>query len=208
MCAAPTPRRQRSYGDERRSINGVSEAGWGGEARFETERLVLRPYRQEDLEPFAAMNLDPEVMRYLGGPQPRAVTEERMLLANAEVRAGRTAMLAVERKADGVFLGAVGLSVVPWYPDQLQLGWRLAPAFHGQGYASEAAEHWLAHGFEGVGRAEIHAMADVPNRASIAVMERLGMRWVHDADHVDTDSGEEFRASLYVITLEEWRARR
>lgn len=186
----------------------MSEEGWGGEALFETERLVLRTFRRDDLEPAAAINADPEVMRYLGGPVSRAATEERMLEANAAVRAGRTAMQAVERREDGTFVGMVGLSVVPWYPDQLQLGWRLAPAFHGQGYATEAAERWLAHGFEDVGRDEVHAMADVPNRASIAVMERLGMHWVHDADHVDRDSGEEFRASLYVITLEEWRARR
>lgn len=180
--------------------------GWGGEVLFETERLVLRTFRREDLERAAAINADPEVMRYLGGPLSREVTEERMLDANAAVRAGRTAMQAVERRDDGAFLGMVGLSVVPWYPDQLQLGWRLAPAHHGQGYATEAAERWLAHGFEDVGRTEIHAMADVPNRASISVMERLGMRWVHDADHVDGD--EEFRASLYVITVDEWQASR
>lgn len=180
--------------------------GWGGEVLFETERLVLRTFRRADLEPAAAINADPEVMRYLGGPLSTAVTEARMLDANAAVRAGGTAMQAVERKDDGAFVGMVGLSVVPWYPDQLQLGWRLATAHHRRGYATEAAERWLAHGFEDVGRTEVHAMADVPNRASIAVMERLGMRWVHDADHVDGD--EEFRASLYVITIDEWRGRR
>lgn len=179
--------------------------GWGGDVIYETERLVLRTFRREDLAPAAAINADPEVMRYLGGPLTREVTEERMLDANAAVRAGRTAMQAVERREDGAFLGMVGLSVVSWYPDQLQLGWRLGPQHQGQGYATEAAARWLAHGFDVVGRDEVHAMADVPNLASIAVMERLGMRWVHDADHVDGD--EEFRASLYVITADEWRGR-
>ena len=188
-----------------RSVGGVSDDGWGGDALYETERLVLRPYRRADLDAFAAMNLDPDVMRYLGGPQSRDVTEAKMLAANADVRAGGTAMVAVERKEDGAFLGAVGLSVVPWYPDQLQLGWRLGPVHWGKGYATEAAERWLAHGFEVEGRDEIHAMADVPNRASRAVMERLGMRWVHDADHDDGD--EPFRAALYVIRRGEWRAR-
>lgn len=184
----------------------MSDDGWGGDTLFETERLVLRTFRREDLEPAVAMNLDPEVMRYLGGPQAAEVTEARMLDANAAVRAGGTAMQAVERRDDGAFVGMVGLSVVPWYPDQLQLGWRLRPEHHGRGYATEAAERWLAHGFEDVGREEIHAMADVPNRASIAVMERLGLHWVHDADHTQDD--EHFRASLYVITADEWRVSR
>lgn len=122
----------------------MGDDGWGGEVLFETERLVLRTFRREDLEPAAAMNADPDVMRYLGGPLRREVTEARMLEANAAVRAGRSAMQAVERREDGAFLGMVGLSVVHWYPDQLQLGWRLAPAFHGKGFATEAAERWLA----------------------------------------------------------------
>ena len=176
---------------------------WGGPPVMETERLVLRPYRREDVSIYAAISADPEVMRYLGGPKDPAYTEEQMAGSNDDLRRTGAGMVAVERREDGAFLGGVGLSVVPWYPDDLQLGWRLVPAHWGHGYATEAARAWLAHGVEVLGRDRITAMADVPNRRSLAVMERLGMARLHEVDL--TEDGERFRVAVYGLTAAAWR---
>lgn len=185
-------------------VNAVVDP-WGGPAVMETERLILRPYRHEDVGLYAAISSDPEVMRYLGGPRDPADTEEQMAGSNDDLRRTGAGMVAVERRDDGQFLGAVGLSVVPWYPDDLQLGWRLAPPHWGHGYATEAARAWLAHGFEVLGWDRLTAMADVPNRRSLAVMERLGMSRLHEVDL--TEGGERFRVAVYELRVATWTAR-
>ena len=173
---------------------------------MQTERLILRPYRYEDVSIYAAISADPEVMRYLGGPRDPARTEREMSDSNGDLRRTGAGMVAIERTEDGQFLGGVGLSVVHWYPDDLQLGWRLAPTFWGQGYATEAARAWLVHGFETLGWDRLTAMADVPNRRSLAVMERLGMRRIHEVDL--TEGGERFRVAVHELTIDDWRAQR
>ena len=184
----------------------ASADSWGGPPVMETERLVLRPFRREDVVLYAAISADPEVMRYLGGPRDPAYTEEQMADSNGTLRRTGAGMVAVERRDDGAFVGAVGLSVVPWFPDDLQLGWRLVPQHWGHGYATEAARAWLAHGFEVLGWDRLTAMADVPNLRSLAVMERLGMRRLHEVDL--TEDGERFRVALHELTRDDWRAQR
>ncbi len=178
---------------------------WGGAAVMETERLILRPYRREDVDLYAAISADPDVMRYLGGPKDPAYTEEQMAGSNDDLQRTGSGMVAVERREDGQFLGGVGLSVVPWYPDDLQLGWRLVPEHWGHGYATEAARAWLVYGFEALGWDRLTAMADVPNRRSIAVMERLGMRRLHEVDL--NEDGHRFRVAVHELTVDDWRER-
>jgi RimJ/RimL family protein N-acetyltransferase len=170
-----------------------------------TPRLMLRTYREDDLPGLAELNGDREVVRFLGG---RPMTRE-----DSDALAGRIAanwashglgMIAVERRADGALLGMAGLDESPWHAGQIEVGWRLAPQHWGQGYATEAGAAWLEHGF-GVRRlSRIIAIADAdpPNVASIAVMRRLGMTLVHQAE-LD-DHGELFEAVVYAITGQEW----
>lgn len=188
------------------SATTSTTSAWGGGPIMETERLALRPFRREDVALYAAISADPEVMRYLGGPRDQAYTEAQMAGSNDTLRRTGAGMVAVERREDGQFLGAVGLSVVPWYPEDLQLGWRLGPDHWGRGYATEAARAWLAHGFEALGWNRLTAMADVPNRRSLAVMERLGMRRIHEVDL--TEDGERFRVAVHELTVETWRLQR
>lgn len=178
---------------------------WGGAPIFTTERLILRPFRADDLSLYQALGDDPLVMQYLGGVWSHARTEAAARGANASLVEHGYGMLAVERGDDSQFLGIAGLSVEHWYPDDLQVGWRFFPQFWGQGYASEAATAWLEHGFGPLGRQRIISMADTPNLRSIAVMRRLGMRLDHDARLRDGD--EEFDASIYVMSAADWRAR-
>ena len=171
---------------------------WTGETVTTTERLILRAFRRDDLPLYEALGQDPVVMQYLGGLWTPQKTLEAALGANRSLIEHRYGFLAVERRADGVFLGIAGLSVEQWYPDDLQVGWRLAQAHWGQGYASEAGRAWLDLAFERTGRSRIISMADTPNHRSIAVMQRLGMTFDHEARLRDGD--DEFDASIYAIT--------
>lgn len=178
---------------------------WTGETVLTTERLVLRAFRRDDLPLYEAMGQDPVVMQYLGGLWAPERTLEAAQGANLSLIERRYGFLAVERRADGVFLGIAGLSVEHWYPDDLQVGWRFFPQFWGQGYATEAATAWLDHGFGPLSRNRIISMADTPNHRSIAVMKRLGMAFDHEARLRDGD--DEFDATIYIITAQSWRRR-
>ncbi|GAA0955624.1 GNAT family N-acetyltransferase [Kribbella koreensis] len=172
-----------------------------------TERLLLRPFRDEDLPAWAELNTDPEVMRYLGGkPLSRAETDEIARAVNARYEAEGTGFLAIERRSDGAFLGAGGLTREAWHPDDLELGWRLAREYWGHGYATEAAAAWLAYAFTELDLPRVLASTETANTKSISVMERIGMRFDHEA-RLEED-GETFDAVIYSITRQAWRAAR
>lgn len=181
----------------------MTDGIWSGETVLTTERLILRAFRREDVPLYETLGQDPVVMQYLGGLWSAEKTLEAAQGANQSLIEHGYGFLAVERRADGVFLGISGLSVEQWYPDDLQVGWRLSQAHWGQGYASEAGRAWLNLAFERTGRNRIISMADVPNARSIAVMQRLGMTFDHEARLRDGE--DEFDAAIYAITVERWR---
>jgi RimJ/RimL family protein N-acetyltransferase len=179
---------------------------WQGTVILTTPRLVLRTFRADDLPPYAALNADPEVMRYLGGPMTSEASDEMATWAQQRHAREGTGLLAIERRADGVFLGMCGLHCLhDWYPDDIEVGWRLARAYWGQGYASEAATAWLDHGFNKLGLARIISVTDVPNQRSLAVMHRLGLLLDHYADL--PYEGETFPAIVHASTADQWRTR-
>lgn len=168
-----------------------------------TERLVLRPFRESDLEPWATLNADPDVTQYLGPPLRREESDRTAWAINASYEQNGYGFLAVERRSDGAFLGAAGLSREQWYPDDLEIGWRLAREYWGHGYATEAAATWLDYAFREAGLPRVIAVTDTPNVRSIAVMRRLGMSFDHEA--VLTEDGVPFDATVYSLTAEAWR---
>lgn len=168
-----------------------------------TERLVLRPFRDADLDQWAALNADPDVTQYLGGPLSRAESDRIASAVNASYAAEGFGFLAVERWTDGAFLGACGLTREQWYPDDLEIGWRLAREYWGHGYATEAAASWLEYAFDEAGLPRVIAVTDTPNVRSIAVMRRLGMSLDHEA--VLEEDGVPFDATVYSLKAEEWR---
>ena len=92
-----------------------------------TERLTLRTFRPDDLPLYAALNADPEVYRWLGGkPLTRAWSDEIAEWANECVEAQGYGLVAVERTADGAFLGMCGLHHQESFPDDVEAAWRLA----------------------------------------------------------------------------------
>lgn len=146
-----------------------------------TERLLLRPWRDDDLAAFAAMNGDPEVMRFFPATLGRAESDELASRIRASLAARGFGNWAVEVPGVIPFAGFVGLSVprfdAPFMPC-VEIGWRLARACWGKGYATEAARAALAFGFGTLKLAEIVSFTVVANLPSRRVMERLGMR--HD----------------------------
>jgi len=158
---------------------------WDGVTILTTPRLTLRTFRHDDLSSYAALNADPEVVRYLGGPLSREDSDDIADWAqrlNAEEGIG---LLAVERREDGVFLGMCGLHHQESLPDDVEVAWRLAHEHWGHGYATEAATGWLDHAFGPLGLPRVISITDPPNLRSLAVMRRLGMVFDHRAEIED-----------------------
>lgn len=180
---------------------------------LETERLILRRWRATDRADFAALNADPEVMRHF--PKPLSRTDSDAMLARLQdhFAAFGYSFGAAERKSDGALVGMVGLARVEFEAPVspcVEVGWRLARAHWGQGYATEAARAWLAHGFEALALREIVAFVVPANGPSQAVMARLGMRRDPDRDfeHPALPDGHALRPHwLFALDHAVWRAR-
>src|SRR6185295_6794724 len=116
---------------------------------LDTPRLRLRRWREEDREPFAAMNADPAVMEFFVAPQSREASDASIDAWQADFARRGWSNWAAEELCSGRFIGFVGLSVprrvLPFSPC-VEVGWRLARAYWGQGYASEAARASLRFG--------------------------------------------------------------
>ena len=193
--------------DQRRSPPGAA----GHEpVVLETARLRLRQWREADFAPFAALNADPVVMACFPAPLDRAASDTLALRCQALIAQRGWGFWAVERKADGAFIGFVGLhepaAALPFSPC-VEIGWRLAQAYWGQGYASEAAQAALRFGFEQLALAEIVSFTALPNVRSRAVMERLGMvadgAFEHPAVAPDSPLRKHW---LYRLPLARWHA--
>lgn len=180
---------------------------WNGTLVLSTPRLRLRTFRRGDLPHYAALNADPEVMRYLGGePLSRQHSDEIAAWANELHADEGIGLLAIERREDGAFLGMCGLHHQESYPDEVEVGWRLAREYWGNGYATEAATAWLDHAFGPLDLPRVISIADPPNARSLAVMRRLGMTFDHEAEI--QEEGIAFQAVVYAITAGQWRAAR
>lgn len=155
---------------------------------IETDRLILRAFREDDRAPFAAINGDPRVNEWLGGPIGAAQSDAAIDRTNAQIAEIGYGFFAAERKADGRLIGAIGLQPIraelPPAPG-VELGWRLTPDAQGTGLATEGAAAVLAWGFANLDRDELIAFTAHSNLRSQAVMRRIGMRHdpARDFDH-------------------------
>ena len=159
-----------------------------GDVGLETERLILRRWKDSDRAPFHAMCCDADVMRYLGPLMSRDESDAAVDRLNAILDQHGYTFWAIERRSDGAFLGFTGLKPGPEATPLFgkpEIGWRLATAFHGQGYAREAAQASLDWGWANLPDDSIFAMTVTGNTASWGLMERLGMvrRADLDFDH-------------------------
>jgi RimJ/RimL family protein N-acetyltransferase len=144
---------------------------------IETERLILRAFRDEDREAFAALNGDPRVGEWLGGVSDRAQSDAMLERTNAHIAKHGFGFWAAERKADGRLVGMIGLRTLEETPPGpgVEIGWRLAPDVQGAGLATEGAAAALAWGLANIDMPEIIAFTARSNLRSQAVMRRIGM---------------------------------
>ncbi|WP_171166946.1 GNAT family N-acetyltransferase [Streptomyces sp. I05A-00742] len=153
-----------------------------------TPRLTLRRWREDDLEPMAAINADPEVMRWIGdgSVQDRDLTATRIAAWEREWEEQGIGLFAAELRADGRLAGFVGLSVPHFLPEVLpavEIGWRLGRPFWGRGLATEGARAVLDFALRNRGLARIVSIHAVGNDASERVMRKLGMRCERETRH-------------------------
>ncbi len=171
----------------------------------ETERLRLVVWREQHVAPFAEMNADPEVMRYFPRTLSEAETRATVHSWSSQFAEKGWSNWAVELKASGAFIGFIGLSVprrqLPFSPC-VEVGWRLARRFWGNGYATEGAKASLEIAFHRLRLTEVVSFTALANKPSRRVMERIGMSDTgQDFDHPAVPDGSPLRRHcLYTIT--------
>jgi ribosomal-protein-alanine N-acetyltransferase len=161
-----------------------------------TARLLLRPWRESDFEPFAALNADARVMEHFPSIPTREQSHAMAARIMASVDSRGWGQWAVEEVGGEPFIGFTGLAVPTFeahFTPCTEIGWRLAPSAWGKGYATEAARAALAYGFAELGLAEIVSFTALSNTRSAAVMERLGMTRDGEFDHPRIAEGSPVR---------------
>ncbi len=153
-----------------------------------TPRLTLRRWREDDIEPMAAINADPEVMRWIGdgSVRDRALTEAGIVACEREWEEHGVGLFAVECRLTGQLVGFAGLSVPDFLPEILpavEIGWRFGRPFWGRGLATEAARVVLDFALRDRGLARIVGVHTVGDDASEGVMRKLGMRRERETTH-------------------------
>ena len=145
---------------------------------LETERLLLRSFRGSDIDDYAALHADPEVLRHLGcGPEPwdRGRSWRHMAFLQGHWQLAGAGMWAVEHRETGAFLGMIGFAAPEGWPG-FELAWTLARRWWGHGYATEGARAALAHAFTVLKKDRVISLIHPDNAASIRVAERIGER--------------------------------
>jgi len=167
-------------------------------AEIETDRLLLRRWRDADRDPFARMNADPAVMEHFPAPLSRQESDRLMDDIAAHFERHGFGGWAAEVRATGEFIGFIGLAVPRFeaaFTPCVEIGWRLAAAYWGRGLATEGARAVARYAFETLGLEEIVSFTTAANARSRRVMEKLGM--THDPrddfDHPNLPAGHPMR---------------
>ena len=137
-----------------------------------TSRLVIRDWIDDDAVAFADMNGDPTVMATIGPVMDRSESDAMLQRVRRHIADHGFGLWCLD--LDGEVIGFCGLSI-PWFTEGVEIGWRLRSAFWGHGYATEAAQSVLAHGFHVLALAEIISFTAETNVRSRRVMERIGL---------------------------------
>ena len=178
---------------------------------IQTDRLILRQWKEDDLEPFAQLNADPRVMEHFPYVLSREESDQLAARNQTKIKENGWGLWAVSVPGLAEFIGFIGLAEPTFdahFTPAVEVGWRLAHPFWGKGYATEGALACLKYGFETLNLEEIVSFTAVQNKRSIAVMERIGMH--HDAkddfDHPKLPKEHKLsRHVLYRLKSSEWQ---
>ena len=165
---------------------------------IETSRLLLRRWRDTDLEPFRRMNADPRVMEFFAKPLSALESDELAARIEAHFVRHGFGLFAAEVRETSEFAGFIGLSRPAFeahFTPCVEIGWRLDPAFWNRGLATEGAQAVLTYGFEILALREIVSFTVPANLPSRRVMEKLGMQRnpADDFDHPRLPEGHPLR---------------
>lgn len=169
---------------------------------IDTERLLLRTWRNSDIEEFVAINADPAVHALLPGPMRREQIVDFIAAEQALWERDGTCYFAAELKHSGRLVGFVGLRYQDFdrpFAPCFELGWRLGAQYRGQGFATEGAKASIRHGFDALGLDEVVAFTVPGNGRSRRVMERLGMRYDPRDDFAHPALPADHRLSAHVL---------
>jgi RimJ/RimL family protein N-acetyltransferase len=177
-----------------------------GMSEIRTDRLLLREWRDSDLEPFAAMNADRRVMEFLPAPLERSASDALALRIRGDFSRHPFGLWAVEAPGIAPFIGYIGLTVpnfTAFFTPCVEIGWRLAFNHWGRGYATEGARAAIDFGFRQAKLGEIVSFTVPSNVRSVRVMEKSGMKRNpgEDFDHPALPMGHRLRRHvLYRIS--------
>jgi RimJ/RimL family protein N-acetyltransferase len=161
-----------------------------------TDRLIMRRWLDSDHEPFAAMNADPETMRFFPATLDRAASDAMVERIEQRFEQQGYGLWALEVTESGQFIGFTGLNPMPeGMPGAggVEVGWRLARSAWHRGYATEAARAAVRTAFDGVALDELWSLTTVSNEPSQAVMRRIGMTWHSAFDNPRVPAGSPLR---------------
>jgi ribosomal-protein-alanine N-acetyltransferase len=144
---------------------------------FETERLIVRHYTEDDKENFFLINGDEEIMQYIRKPKTREECDQFL----DEILAGYTGAMeqgrwAAEEKLTGKFVGSFVIVPIPGQPEKIQLGYALLKDHWGKGYATELTRSGLRFAFDQLGLDVIYGVTEIPNIASQKVLLKSGFK--------------------------------
>jgi RimJ/RimL family protein N-acetyltransferase len=176
-----------------------------------TRRVVLRLLRPDDAEAVFAYRSDPQVVRFQMW-QPQEVQDIRSFIAGLQHlepdTPGTWYQVAITLRESGVLIGDCGLHFPMSEPGQAEVGVTVAPGYQRQGYATEALEQVTDYLFDELRKHRVYARADPRNEASIALLQRVGMRKEGHLRESVWVRGEWTDDAIYAILEEDWRARR
>jgi len=178
---------------------------------IQTERLLLRPWKEEDLEPLARMNADPRVMEFFFHPLAREESAARLKVYAQHIRDHGWGLWAVAVPGVSGFIGWIGLWPIGFeahFTPAIEVGRRLLPEYWGQGYATEGAKAAVQYGFDVLKLDQIVSITVPENLRSRRIMEKLGMQHdpKDDFDHPKVPEGHRLRRHvLYRMKADQWK---
>ena len=177
------------------------------EVQLETERLVLRWFREDDFPGYLEIATDPEVMKFIGGTQTQLEAWRAMTSHIGHWYFRGYGVFAVEEKSTTKMIGRIGFMNPPGWPG-FELGWTLARESWGKGYATEIALALIDAAFFDLRAERVISTVDINNSASIRVLEKIGMRWEAVYRKHRRAKNRWWDCHLFTLPREVWEASR
>jgi len=177
-----------------------------------TDRLLLRSWKDSDLDYFIQMNKDSEVMKYFPNKLSAAKSREFIKKIKNHFSDHNFGLWAVELLKTGEFIGFIGFKKANFraeFTPCIEIGWRLGSKYWKKGYATEGAAKCLEYGFESLNFKEVYSFTAKINKASIRVMQKIAMQKEKEFDHPALDNSSPLRRHvLYKITKGDWKTKK